>query len=310
LAFSILRFIIVKAERDEALLFLLIVKIRLFDIAVVERKRFQENWKWIEMNAGYKPFRQWYVVLPLILVIALICSCNKQEVLEVSKSMPSSVEIFNEDGKYLCTLKESEDGERLLWIGEGQEGGEMGSCGDEIKQRLSGPIEGIVAVAYVRNCGATVDYATCVDLYNGDEQAGSIEKDTIFVLEGYQPVEMEWSDDGTLVVNSPRMEQEKIYLQKEQSFGFKIEYRKNLKRGPESQYIALSSVNYGATGMAAGFSEEALLRMAGWHQMQSGLWRSEWGYWYGDSPYGDDPGGHYMIKQGIEYFRTQIEKKQ
>ena len=60
--------------------------------------------------------------------------------------------------------------------------------------------------------------------------------------------------------------------------------------------------NFGATGYAASFSP-FLLRAAGWAQMQAGTSRSEWGKWYGSSPYGDDPADQSQIAKGMQYAR-------
>jgi len=80
-----------------------------------------------------------------------------------------------------------------------------------------------------------------------------------------------------------------------------------------SQYEAFGNFNYGATGMAHGFTEEQLLTEAGRAQRAAGTSRPEWGdpgdrLWplKGNKPvppYGDDPRDQFWIKQGIDYYK-------
>lgn len=80
------------------------------------------------------------------------------------------------------------------------------------------------------------------------------------------------------------------------------------------QYQDFGNFNYGATGAAFGFSEDTLLRMAGWAQVQAGTSQSGWGVaanrfqayfgFGGAAPFGDDPRDQEMIKRGIQYYRA------
>ncbi|WP_447858643.1 polymorphic toxin type 44 domain-containing protein [Enterobacter ludwigii] len=47
--------------------------------------------------------------------------------------------------------------------------------------------------------------------------------------------------------------------------------------------------NYGATGFAAGIPEATLYMGAGFAQSRAGTSKPQWGTWYGELPYGDDP---------------------
>ena len=77
-------------------------------------------------------------------------------------------------------------------------------------------------------------------------------------------------------------------------------------------YADFGNFNYGATGSAAGFSEDTLLRMAGWAQVQAGTSRADWGTAPslleallgigGKAPYGDDPKDQIWISRGIRYY--------
>lgn len=69
-----------------------------------------------------------------------------------------------------------------------------------------------------------------------------------------------------------------------------------------SQFQEFGNYNYGVTGRAAGFSENTLLRMAGWAQHSAGTSSPEWGHPLGKSPFGDDPNDQRWIKEGIKDF--------
>lgn len=56
--------------------------------------------------------------------------------------------------------------------------------------------------------------------------------------------------------------------------------------------------NYGATGYVAGIPEHILLMGAGFAQGRAGTSKPDWGNWYGEAPYGDDPDDQVWIKKG------------
>jgi len=84
------------------------------------------------------------------------------------------------------------------------------------------------------------------------------------------------------------------------------------------QFQDFGNFNYGATGSAFGYSEDTLLRAAGWAQKRAGTSKPEWGdapsalQAYvgagGEPPYGDDPDDQAMIKQGIEYYKQMMRR--
>jgi hypothetical protein len=86
-------------------------------------------------------------------------------------------------------------------------------------------------------------------------------------------------------------------------------YTQVRNRGPwdykqiSKEYEAFGNFHYGAVGIAAGFSEEVLLRAAGLAQTRAGTDKPEFGRWWGDAPFGDDPVDQYWIKKGIRYAR-------
>jgi hypothetical protein len=135
---------------------------------------------------------------------------------------------------------------------------------------------------------------------------GKYDANTVFIMKGNQPVKVQWADSNTIAVHYPSdAEDDWIYKKIKEHGGLKIEYRLTSKMSEKTRYLEYSNVNYGATGISAqGTSEDILLRWAGWSQEKSGMTREEWGHWYGQPPYGDDPKEQYYIKQGIEMARN------
>ena len=68
---------------------------------------------------------------------------------------------------------------------------------------------------------------------------------------------------------------------------------------------ALGNILYGYVGKAFGFSDQLLLRAAGFAQSRAGTNRPEWGHWYGSEPYGDDPIDQSNIKKGFSCYRKE-----
>lgn len=76
------------------------------------------------------------------------------------------------------------------------------------------------------------------------------------------------------------------------------------KKG-QSQYESFGNFHYGAVGTAAGFSEAVLLRAAGAAQSLAGTSTEEFGRWWAEAPYGDDPVDQVWIKAGIDYAKSK-----
>jgi hypothetical protein len=70
-------------------------------------------------------------------------------------------------------------------------------------------------------------------------------------------------------------------------------------------YEEFGNFNYGASGTAAGISQEVLLRGAGWAQSRAGTNSPEFGSWWSNAPYGDDPRDQKQIKAGIEHAKRR-----
>ncbi len=65
---------------------------------------------------------------------------------------------------------------------------------------------------------------------------------------------------------------------------------------------APGNIAYGYLGKAFGFTDQLLLRAAGYAQKRAGTSRPEWGEPLGEEPYGDDPRDQRKIKQGIALY--------
>jgi hypothetical protein len=206
------------------------------------------------------------------------------------------IEVRNSDGSVYGSLRLNASGEVLLLSWQGQEH-PIGECMDDVLQEVRG--DGATAVIYVRNCGATVDFATHVAIRGG----GGSEVVAVFV--GWAMVRVEWNGRDLQVVHST-LGPDGVFKRLEvASDGRKIMYDAKGPVVPPTQYVDYASFNYGATGRAAGLPTEMLQRVAGWSQEASGLYRSEWGTWSGSHPYGDGPRGRDMVQNGIQYFECQ-----
>ncbi len=65
----------------------------------------------------------------------------------------------------------------------------------------------------------------------------------------------------------------------------------------------IGNFNYGATGAAVGFNMDTLLRAAGLIQEFVGSYDPQYGHFYGNYPYGDDPNDQQMIMEGYYYYK-------
>lgn len=72
-----------------------------------------------------------------------------------------------------------------------------------------------------------------------------------------------------------------------------------------AQYESFGNFHYGAVGTAAGIPEAVLLRAAGAAQTVAGTSLADFGKWWLDEPYGDDPVDQVWIKAGIDYAKTK-----
>jgi hypothetical protein len=218
------------------------------------------------------------------------------------------VDIFDEKGELVCTLQEDDKDDNLFLLRSDGVKIPCGSWEDKVKHKTPSPEGQVTAIVYVRNCGATTDFSTCIDLVSTKNSPEKNDTNTVFVMKGQHSVEVEWGNHNTLLVRYPQVKEEYIYRQQTKVHDIVIEYSKKAASKEKTMYLEIGIFNYGLTGVASGHCEETLLRMAGWSQIKSGLTRQEWGNWYGDPPYGDDPNEQLYIKQGFEFYRLNRDK--
>jgi hypothetical protein len=255
--------------------------------------------------------RDIHIIRILACVILLSYLCNRQLAAGTKEQVTKlqSVEVFDANGKTLGRLEESKKRDCLFFIPPGKEAVKFGEYEDDVKQRLAAPGDGAKAAVYIRNCGATTDFATRLDIVTDNNAVGKDDNNTVFITKGYQPINVKWQGKNIIVVNCPRIKQERIYKRQNKYGNIKIEYHETDQNSLETKYVEYANFNYGLTGISAGIAEEILLRIAGWAQEKSGLARKEWGHWYGQPPYGDDPNEQNLIKQGVEWTKINADKK-
>jgi hypothetical protein len=206
------------------------------------------------------------------------------------------VRILAADGTTWGVLHLSPSGETLLLDRPDGSGLEVGSCGNEQRAKVPSPDATFDAVVVERNCGATVDFATRVDLVGKHGQVNLV------VFAGQPQVKLLWKGGVELEVHHPKASPDDIYGPVSEAFGVKVALVADGGVAQTSKYLDFSSLNYGATGRAAGMPRELLLRLAGWSQEASGLYRAQWGTWFAQPPYGDDPRGAAKVREGIDYY--------
>ena len=140
-------------------------------------------------------------------------------------------------------------------------------------------------------------------------------------LSGKSPIELPLAVPPGVSINENIKQAEVANFHNKNSFWFYDQVR---NKGPwdykqkGNQYADFGNFNFGATGAAFGFSEDTLLRMAGWAQKQAGTSMPEWGetpgkleaYFGigGKPPFGDDPKDQHWVKQGIRYYQENKGK--
>lgn len=209
----------------------------------------------------------------------------------VASPAPSRVEVRDADIVYALSLDAA--GKRLMLDNQGSLL-PFGECADEA-QGLPTSQRALVAAVFVRNCGATVDFGTHVLLRSGTESR------SVAIFDGKVPVSVNWSPSGLRVTHAP-LPPARVVRHEPAAFGAAIAYASSGTPTAPNKYVEFSSFNYGATGRAAGLPAEVLLRVAGWSQQASGVYRPEWGTWNGPAPYGDDPVGSLKVREGILHF--------
>lgn len=249
-----------------------------------------------------------------ILCGLFLFSCSREPDLHsvMSENEPRHIDVRDENGQTIARLQEGEQRDTLWLTLFNEDPILFGECEDQVVQTTALSESGLTAVVYVRNCGASTDWATRVDLVASVERAGKDDRNTIYIVKGSQPVSVTREDNQKVIIYFPPMSPKHIYRQQEQLGEIQFDYKETSSSFEETQYLEFANFNFGLTGIGAGVPEEVLLRMAGWAQEKSGLIRSEWSNWFGSPPYGDDPREHELIKEGIIYYyqnRDEITKQ-
>jgi len=73
-------------------------------------------------------------------------------------------------------------------------------CGNDPIHAAKSPDQKKVAIAFVRNCGATTDYSTHVSILDAPGKLGN-DSGNILILKGKRPISVDWVSNKKLVVS-------------------------------------------------------------------------------------------------------------
>ncbi len=96
-------------------------------------------------------------------------------------------------------------------------------CGDEVVQRAVSPDGGLVATHYVRDCGATTDYVSILNLQPAKEKFKA-EQGVLFSVKGEQRIGVQWVSPKRLQVTCRTCVHDNVYRQIVRTDGIDIEY--------------------------------------------------------------------------------------
>ena len=82
-------------------------------------------------------------------------------------------------------------------------------CKDDRIGEVVSPDQKRVATIFVRDCGATTDFATRVEVRWRSSDRG--DEDSVLGVEGEPDIQVHWLDDKTLAVKCDQCDEEKIY---------------------------------------------------------------------------------------------------
>jgi len=79
-----------------------------------------------------------------------------------------------------------------------------GLCNEEIRKQVHSPDGNTTAVYYIRDCGATTNFANLVSLRTSSQKFEGGDADGIVMdAQGRQEIEIHWEGNNTLVVQCP-----------------------------------------------------------------------------------------------------------
>jgi hypothetical protein len=97
-------------------------------------------------------------------------------------------------------------------------------CKDDQIGEVMSPDQKRVATIFVRNCGATTDFATRVEVrWRSSDRA---DDDSVFGAEGRPDVQVRWLDDKTLAVKCDQCDEKQIYRRVTKIGSVNIEFEK------------------------------------------------------------------------------------
>jgi hypothetical protein len=97
-------------------------------------------------------------------------------------------------------------------------------CKDDQIGEVMSPDQKRVATIFIRNCGATTDFATRVEVrWRSSERA---DDDSVFGVEGRPTVQVYWLDDKTLAVKCDQCDEAHIYRRVTKIGNVNIEFEK------------------------------------------------------------------------------------
>jgi hypothetical protein len=77
-------------------------------------------------------------------------------------------------------------------------------CSDEIKKEVQSRNGKYIITLFERNCGATTDFSTIVNLRSKAGEFNGNKENNIFVMKGKYDVEIKWEDDTHLKISYPK----------------------------------------------------------------------------------------------------------
>ena len=83
-------------------------------------------------------------------------------------------------------------------------------CDDAVNSEMRAPDGVLVATWFTRNCGATTDYATTVNVHRADSDFRG-DSGTVFVAEGRHQLDMKWLDAKHLTIECDGCSRKQVF---------------------------------------------------------------------------------------------------
>lgn len=109
-------------------------------------------------------------------------------------------------------------------------------CGDTTKAESISPNGRVVARFIERNCGATTDYASRVELQFTSDWFNP-KKEVVFIVNGSYDISLEWADPKILTITCPGCVRRNIFRQVVAIGSFDVKYRLGHTDGPSAHFL-------------------------------------------------------------------------